>query len=370
MKKIFCFFLIFILASTAYCQTKTNKEEFKANNDTAFDKGSNIKFGEITQEKLNDLSLLGMVWGFLKYYHPNIAKGDYNWDYELFRILPKFLQSKNNVDRDNILVNWVKSLGITEPDNEKKDTTEKKAEIKLNPDLYWIEHINLSADIVYVLTNVKNAKRNDKQYYVALGLRAGNPIFKNEKGFTDMKYPDAGFRLLSLYRYWNIIQYYYPYKNLIEEDWKGVLKELIPTFINAKNEIEYKLAVLELMARVHDTHSNILGQDEALTKYRGANVAAVQIKFVENKVVVIDYYDNDLGSKTGLHPGDVITKLNGRTIKQILDEKLKYTPASNYPTQLRDIAKLMLQTNDSTMSIEFIRNGKTQSLVINTYPTS
>ncbi|MBK8829187.1 MAG: hypothetical protein IPO26_21655 [Saprospiraceae bacterium] len=56
------------------------------------------------------------------------------------------------------------------------------------------------------------------------------------------------FRLLTLYRYWNIIQYYFPYKNLIEEDWKNVLEEFIPKFIAAKMK-EYTLVTLEIIGR-------------------------------------------------------------------------------------------------------------------------
>ena len=29
------------------------------------------------------------VWGFLKYYHSNVANGNFDWDAELIEILPK-----------------------------------------------------------------------------------------------------------------------------------------------------------------------------------------------------------------------------------------------------------------------------------------
>ena len=29
------------------------------------------------------------VWGFLKYYHPNVASGELNWDSQLLEKLPK-----------------------------------------------------------------------------------------------------------------------------------------------------------------------------------------------------------------------------------------------------------------------------------------
>jgi hypothetical protein len=65
----------------------------------------------LTPAKIEDLAILGKVWGFLKYYHPAIAKGDYNWDYELFRILPEVLQCKSDKERNEILSKWILSLG-------------------------------------------------------------------------------------------------------------------------------------------------------------------------------------------------------------------------------------------------------------------
>ena len=54
----------------------------------------------------------------------------------------------------------------------------------------------------------------------------------------------------------------------------------------------------------------------------------------------------------------------------IVKKRLKYTPASNYPTQLRDLAKKLLRTNDTILNIEFIRNGKSQNKLIKTYSTT
>ena len=70
----------------------------------------------------------------------------------------------------------------------------------------------------------------------------GNPQFKNERPYKNiLPNPDAGYRLLSLYRYWNMIQYFYPYKNLIEENWNDVLTEFLPKFVNINDELDYKL---------------------------------------------------------------------------------------------------------------------------------
>ena len=45
-----------------------------------YTKGSKVEFGSLTKDDINDLVLLGKVWGFLKYHHPAVASGKYNWD--------------------------------------------------------------------------------------------------------------------------------------------------------------------------------------------------------------------------------------------------------------------------------------------------
>jgi C-terminal processing protease CtpA/Prc len=335
-----------------------------AEKDNEFDKGSKIEAFKATEEKINDLKILGMVWGFLKYYHPNIAAGNFNWDYELFRILPKVIQSKDQQGRDAILTDWIKRLGDFEVTREKEVL---KNEVKITPDLDWITNSNLAADLTSQLSQVKNAKRKNENYYIGLFKGAGNPEFKNEKPYPTLKYPDVGFRLLSLYRYWNMIQYYFPYRNLIEEDWKNVLKEFVPKYVNASNELEYKLAVLELIGRIHDTHANM--QDQTLINYWGKKYAPVKVKFIENKAVVTGFLGSE-GLESGLQIGDVLSKIKNKPVEIIVRERLKYTPASNYPTQLRGIATNLLRTNDSTITVEFKRNRKTELREITSYSTA
>ena len=330
-----------------------------------FDKRSKIDKIELDKAKIENLKTLGLIWGFLKYYHPAVAPGNYNWDYELFRILPKILDANDLKLRDEIYVKWINKLGEFEKAEKANDI---KEEIKSEPDLDWIENNNLSGNLKSLLLEIKNAKRTDTNYYVSLGKRAGNPVFDNEATYEFILSPDAGYRILTLFRYWNFIQYFYPYKHLIGEDWENVLKEFIPKFTESTNETEYKLLILELIARIHDTHAKLAGGDETLNKYLGVNYTSAEVTFIENRAVVTYFYDEKLGKISGLQIGDVITKINNKPVEKIIDEKLKYTPASNYPRQLMEIAPNLLRTNDTLIQLEYFRDGNTYSKTIIAYP--
>ncbi|MDO3424094.1 S41 family peptidase [Chryseobacterium sp. APV1] len=340
------------------------KKLTKVELDKEFDKGSTISNINLGQNNIENLKKLGLIWGYLKYYHPNVAEGNYNWDYELFRIYKK-TENASAEQRDQILTDWIKGLG--------KFQTAKNSEpknVKIKPDLDWITNSGFSKELTELLLQLKDAKRPKVNYYVDFFPNVDNPDFRHENPYREMKYPDEGFRLLSLYRYWNMIQYYFPYKNLIEEDWKGVLKEFIPKFINAKDETEYNLASLELIGRIHDTHANIWGNSKSLEKYFGERYSPVKLTFAENKPVVEGFYDENLGTQTGLKIGDVITEINGENMDNIIKNMLKYLPASNYPTQLRDISRKLLRSNAETINLTILRDGKTEEKTIKTYAYS
>lgn len=82
----------------------------KQENNDEFDNGSKIEKIVVSEENINNLVLLGKIWGYLKYYHPNVAEGKYNWDYELFRILPKVIDVDRST-RDKNLYDWIESQG-------------------------------------------------------------------------------------------------------------------------------------------------------------------------------------------------------------------------------------------------------------------
>ncbi|WP_291131893.1 S41 family peptidase [Flavobacterium sp. UBA7682] len=343
------------------------KEKLPADLDTEFAQGSAIADFTPNATQLEHLKTLGLIWGFLKYHHPAIAKGNYNWDFELFRITPKILAAKTATERDMALLEWIKKLGEVK---EGKPETFKPDEVKIKPDLDWLTQSGFSAELQNQLLKIKNADRSNKHYYIDFYAGVKNPIFQNENAYDDREYPDAGYRLLSLYRYWNMIQYYFPYKNLIEEDWKNVLQEFIPKAIAAKDKTDYTLTMLELIARIHDTHANIWGGNKILSDFWGKNYTAYKVKFIEEQAVVIDYYDETLAKENPLQKGDVILKVNDKEVTQIVKDLLKRTPASNYPTQLRDIGPKLLRSNDSLVTVTYQRNNEILTHTIKTYPRS
>ncbi len=339
-------------------------EILPAEKDKEFDNGSNIEFPILDPEVINNLELLGRIWGFLKYHHPEIATGNYNWDYELFRFLPNYLLTKNSQERDEALTTWIEKYGKLPVCKKCKSTAEDAV---LKPDLTWIDHSNLSGDLKIKLKNIYNRRNQGDHYYISLHKNVGNPDFSNENPYTDMPYPDSGFRLLSLYRYWNMIEYFFPNKHLTNKKWNTILKEYIPKFINAKDELEYELTTLQVIGEINDTHANLWGGGNQISALRGINYAPFRGGFVENKFVVTDYYNPELVDKDKLKIGDIITHVNGKKVESIIDSLKTYYPASNKASMLRDIAADLLRSSQTTINLKYISENRAQQLEITLY---
>ena len=69
--------------------------------------------------------LLGKIWGYLKYHHPQVTSGQVQWDYELFRILPAILAAPDRAAAQSSLLHWLGGLGVL-PSCNPRDTQRSK----------------------------------------------------------------------------------------------------------------------------------------------------------------------------------------------------------------------------------------------------
>ncbi|MDL2308014.1 hypothetical protein LJC68_03075 [Bacteroidales bacterium OttesenSCG-928-B11] len=305
---------------------------------------------------------MGKIWGFLKYYHPAIAKGNYNWDYELFRILPEFLNADSKQQRDLILIDWIEKLGSFK----RGKVLKENENIVLYPDLNWIDSSGFEPKLIALLQKVKNAKRGSEHYYISLDPYVETPVFINENSYKEMSFPDVGYRILSLFRYWNMINYYFPYRNLMDTPWEEILPEFIPKFINVQNRFEYRLAALEMVTKIDDSHAFFY----ALDLYSESRIIPMEVAFIGDTAVVSGFFKKDFEESTEIKKGDIILKINNISIEDIINERGKYMPASNRGALLRDMASELLQTNKESLTIEFLDDSVVKQTELASYKKS
>lgn len=350
---------IFIIIALIF--SAMDKRDF----DKEFDNGSNIKIENLNKNQVENLKKLCKVWGLVKYYHPKVVSGSVNWDYELFRITPDILASKNSNDTDKILYDWIMKLGKVK----EKAENDKNNKVMLERDLAWIKDEkyidkNLS-DLLIKISNTNISKR--AKAYVSYSKDSPFSDFKNEKSYNNMKYDDSGYKLLSLFRYWNIIEYYYPYKDIIEENWDSVLTEFIPKFIETKDELEYKLAVEGLATKIHDPHAMVSDTNGTLDKYRGDKYAPIEFGLIENQIViknVLPKYEKECKLKKG----DIVLKINDKDIFEVIKEKSKYASLSKKSAIVNRLQYELFATSKDSMNLTIKRDDNKITQNVKCYP--
>ncbi|MFI5451157.1 S41 family peptidase [Pedobacter sp. UC225_61] len=326
-----------------------------AETDNEFNTNSKIETFVPNNQQITNLAITAQFWGFLKYHHPAVAKGNYNWDAELFRLLPSVISAKNNTDLSVALEKYLDKLPKVEV-CKSCNTEVKGSTIKPNyGDLLSGKVLSkaLTEKIDFILQNA-NIKEN---YYITFKGGAGNPIFQHERSYTTMKYPDAGYRILSLYRYWNMVNYFFPSTNLMENNWNAVLTSFINPFLEAKTAKEYTLTTIKLIGEISDTHTNIYGYNDVYEKIKGENITPFRAQFVENKLIVTGFYSDTLNIKNKVKLGDEILTINGETVNNLISKYKSILPASNNDALLRDLPNTYLLRSDSASLKLSVKNN-------------
>jgi len=330
---------------------------------------------------ITNLELLGKIWGFLKYHHPEVGKGKYDWDDELFQFLPEFMNVNDTRQRDESLLRWIEKYGELPVCTTCKET----ADAYQKPDFSWVENGNMSAVLKEKIKEIYQNRHQGTHYYIKKAYYDGNPEFINEQPYST-SFPDKNLRLLALYRYWNIIQYFFPYKYLTDKNWDEVLREYIPKFINAKTALEYQLTVLQLAGETNDTHArHLVGANEIdllrgtryapfrtneIDSLRGIRYAPFRVRFIENKLTVTDYFKPELKETAGLEIGDFITHINGKEIEYIIDSIKSYYPASNEAARMYYIAPDLVRSNNHSIHIVYNSSGTIKQKELTLYERS
>ncbi|MDR1182553.1 MAG: peptidase S41 [Bacteroidales bacterium] len=331
---------------------------------------------------ITNLELLGKIWGFLKYHHPEVGKGKYDWDDELFQFLPEYLKVNDTKQRDETLLRWIEKYGELPVCTTCKETA---ADAYQKPDFSWVENANMRNELKEKIKEIYQNRHQGTHYYIRMSSGAGNPVFLNEQPYP-ISFPDKNIRLLALYRYWNIIQYFYPYKYLTDKNWDEVLKEYIPQFMNAKTALEYQLTVVRLAGETNDTHArHFQGANETdllrgtryaplrtneIDSLRGTMYAPFRIRFIENKLTVTDYFKPELKETAGLEIGDFITHINGKKIEYIIDSIKTCYPASNEAARMRYIAPDLVRSNNHSIHIVYNSSGTIKQKELRLYKRS
>ena len=344
--------------------------------DHEFDGGSRINVTDLSNVQIKNLATLAKVWGFLKYHHPAVTGGLHHWDYELFRILPRVLNTADSAAANTVISSWIAGLGGIE------DCTYcaslYSGDLYLSPDLDWIaDELLLGADLSRTLQTVyRNRRPAEEQFYVSMVPGIGNPAFENELAYESLKLPDSGYQLLGLFRFWNMVQYFYPNRDIMADApatspnyWDSVLEESIPSIALAQDSLTYQQELMRFIAKINDTHANLWSSLAARPPI-GSCQLPVDVRFVEGRPLVIRHISATAGPSSGLLPGDLIEQLDGVPIDDLLKQWGPLYADSNEAARLRDIGQYMTRGPCGAAAVVVRRGESSLNLTSSRVPIS
>jgi carboxyl-terminal processing protease len=316
--------------------------------------------GKTIPSETEKMALTCKVWGFLKYYHPQVACGNYDWDAALIRTLPKVRSAKTYRDLNAIGLEAIYRLGPI-PKCEKCDEPDSNW-FDENFDLSWTDDPKkFSPEMIGALNHIEENRHQGENYYAMAG-QAGQIDASNEKTDSTQIFPDANYRLLELFRFWNSVEYFFPYKYQMSEDWDSTLMDMLPKFISSNDTVSYHLALLELITRVDDSHATF--HSIYTRQFFGEYFTPFRPAFIERKAIVSNFINDSVARVTGLHPGDEIVARDGVPMSDIFVQYWHLIPASNAAGKLKSMGIRSLSGHSGSVRLTIRRGDKVFDKII------
>ncbi|TDS16725.1 C-terminal processing protease CtpA/Prc [Maribacter caenipelagi] len=323
---------------------------------TIFSLVTSSLFSQNELSENDKLYTVSKVWGFLKYYHPQVAKGDLNWDNEFIRILPSVKHAKSKNELSDVLLTWINSQGKIKNCNSCKPKN-NVTYFNDNFDLSWTQDSTLfNNDLSEKLKAIETNRFQGKSQYFSINKKGGNINLEKDISTLDFDWQNESHRLLTLVKYWNTIEYFFPYKYQTDLNWNEVLIQMIPTFLNSKNELDYHLAILELIVNLNDSHAWF--KTDLLDDYFGKKFIPAKYQIINNSAIITGCYNDSLAKLNNLKIGDEIISIDGITIEQYLEENNKYLKGSNKPAKAAYAFDKIFNGSTDSIEIEIIKQNK------------
>lgn len=206
-----------------------------------------------------NLQKLCKVWGFAKYTHKSFLLGQSDWDEELLRLVP-LVDSATKDKTNKILYDWFAGLGNYGFDSLGGASAPDEVEgLRYMADMGWLTEEYLGEPLYAALSSFTEIPDIFRSAAPVSFDQMNNSQHSNEKLYVGMDFSDNGYRLLGLFRLWNAMEYYYPYIDVLDDDWSELLLEHIPMMLKGTDKQSYVETLVSLASYLDDTHMYFVG---------------------------------------------------------------------------------------------------------------
>jgi carboxyl-terminal processing protease len=309
---------------------------------------------ETTTFEIQKQKSLCQVWGYLKYYHPQVTGRKMDWDAVLIEKFNSLKAIKDGKELQLFYDNWLLELGKTKNCDFTEFTQIPHDSTTWNLEMTWGDNSKIfSNSFSNQLKCLYLNKKSMKNQYISLKKWNIVPNFI-ENPYMDLKYPPSSYRFLALCRGWNIINYFYPDKYALSVKWETTLETLIPAFLNAQNQLEYEIALKDLSLAIEDAH--VYGGVTFQFMRRGGFFPPFHIVYLHDTLLVAEL-DDKTPSALNIQKGDIILEINGVTTQKYTDSLIQFIPGYDKAFENHIISGAALRSNTATIQLKILRKG-------------
>lgn len=353
VKLRYLYIIILCLLGLSACADKKKIYPADIDNDT-----------ELSRCKLDSslryqLYTIGKVWGYVKYHHPAFGDSYLDADKELFSLFSVFNTATcDTIDICSVLNEWLIDLGGFKSNEDSYEAYTDQSQYCKKVNLDWLaDTLLIKARLAKELQSLRWAERSSNNRYVnKKGLGALN--FNGEALYDKNAISNLNYRLLSLFRYWNIIEYFYPYKPPM---WDTILIKYIDVFWNANSPALYTDAVRSLISEINDSHAKTNILNSSPTRF-----IPLVTRMIGDRLYLLQTDDSGGPSYSE------ILSIDGRSprdLKAMLSDSMKMGQ-SNQIALCRDFPIYGMLTNNAEVSITLAHNGHISHQLIPTIDLS
>ncbi|MBD8528257.1 S41 family peptidase [Pseudomarimonas arenosa] len=276
-------------------------------------------FSSISYAAEHRLQLAARAWGLAKYHHPNITRCQLDWDAVMMERVV-LLEADDAAARAEAIMSMLAAAG----DGSRQPVDEQTPA--------WIVDSNLPPALQEQLAWLA-AQRPSQQCYVSTESWGGPAQFSRDVGQAVFD-PDRRQRALALFRFWNAIEYFFPYKADIGRDWGELFDQYADRIIDAPSRADYVLAMREFTAAIEDSHAFFFEAASA----PGEGLAPFTLTSIDGRDIVLQVLPN----AATVRPGDELLAIDGESL---VDRKRRLQAqvfGSNPITKEREALRLAL----------------------------
>jgi carboxyl-terminal processing protease len=299
------------------------------------------------------------VWGYLKYFHPGVNGCNKNLDSILIALIPEIESDASDSAFNASLLKMFEFAGPMPTATMPAPSLTPEQSINLT--LTWLNDSIFTPPIQALLDSIQVNFRPEQSCYYEFNpdSNSGYYYLINENNYAADLAITEPYRLLTLFRVWNIYDYFYPYKTLLDSSWDSTLVGMIPICRAAQTTLAFHLALMQFQSKIQDAHS--FSSSATLIAHFGGDYLPMLFSYIDSQTVITKVFQG----VTAVKVGDIVTEIDGTPTSVIRDSLRKYTPGGNPAVIDRNISLSLIEGVNLTATLEVDDGTGPKSVSIN-----